>query len=335
VVRVMHGLRIPGWAGFAARWMIGIGIVVVLLTRFDLGEVARVLGRADLRLALPAILGLVGMHLVGAATWRLLAISLGRHRLPWRRAVRTYYVAQGLGSLTPANLGSDAYRAAAVGPEQARWRDGLVPIVVQRITSTVALGALGVAALIWLPAGSSLGGLVAGAALVLVIGSSLLVLFLRWPSSSGLVAARGATPEPAPPRLAINDVAAGAGVGFALGLAFHAGSIGLSLLLVMAVSPVRDPVAVLACLAIARLSILVPIAPSGLGIQEGALTLLFLRIGLPAEVALAAGLLNRMALLATAGIGGALLATDRRHGRERAAVVAAARERGSSSLPAS
>ena len=101
-------------------------------------------------------------------------------------------------------------------------------------------------------------------------------------------------------------------LGIGLGLVFHAGSIVLSYALVAAITPVRDPLPVIGCIAVARLSILLPISPSGLGFQEGALSLLFLRIALPAETALAAALLNRVALLVTSGLGVALLLA-RRH----------------------
>ncbi|HLA65369.1 MAG TPA: lysylphosphatidylglycerol synthase domain-containing protein, partial [Candidatus Saccharimonadales bacterium] len=60
-------------------------------------------------------------------------------------------------------------------------------------------------------------------------------------------------------------------------------------------------------LAVARLSILIPFSPSGLGFQEGALAMLFVGIGLPADVALAAALLNRIALVMTTLLGFGLL----------------------------
>lgn len=319
MVRLTRGRRAPTWAMPMVRWALGIGLVAFLLTRFDPGEVGRTLAGAQLRLAVPAIVGLVAVHMLGAATWRLLALRLGRHRLGWWRTVRIYYIAQGLGSLTPANLGSDAYRAVAVAGESARWRDGLLPIVVQRITASAALALLGVVAAAWLPGGSDLEPVVAGAAAVLVLGSSMAVLLLRRPGrgeARGPVRGTGPGTGAASPAPRRRDLARAGGLGLALGLAFHAVSIGLSFALVASLGPVPDVPAVLAALAVARLSILVPISPSGLGIQEGALSLLFLRIGLPAEVALAAALLNRLALLLTTALGSLLLTTGRR-GRQR------------------
>lgn len=54
-----------------------------------------------------------------------------------------------------------------------------------------------------------------------------------------------------------------------------------------------------------------PFSPSGLGVQEGVLALLFSGIGLSAEVALAASLLSRLALMVTTLAGGILLTRGR------------------------
>jgi uncharacterized membrane protein YbhN (UPF0104 family) len=329
--RLKRVRSLPAWTLPVLRWVLGIGLVAFLLARFNLAEVGRTLAGADLRLAIPGIIGLVAVHLLGAATWRMLAARLGDHRLGWRRTVRTYYIAQGLGSLTPANLGSDAYRAVAVAGEGARWRDGLLPIVVQRITASAALATLGVIAAARLPDGVDLVPVVAGAAGLLVIGSSLVLLLLRRPGNRPAgVTGPGAWAGSTAPRR--QDLAGASVLGLALGVLFHAASIGLSLILVASLGEGRDPAAVVAALAVARLSILVPISPSGLGVQEGALSLLFMRIGLPAEVALAAALLNRVALVATVALGTVLLASGR--GVRPTATRGAARGRdGTSSLP--
>jgi len=77
--------------------------------------------------------------------------------------------------------------------------------------------------------------------------------------------------------------------------------------LVIAVDPRVGGPAVLAALVIARLAIAVPLTPSGIGIGEGIAASLFVALGLPPEVAVAASLLGRVSLLATAGLGAVLL----------------------------
>jgi uncharacterized protein (TIRG00374 family) len=100
-------------------------------------------------------------------------------------------------------------------------------------------------------------------------------------------------------------------VGFVLGLAFHLGCILLTYVLVLAVDPLPFSLATVGAVAVARLSLAVPISPSGLGFQEGALSVLFVGIGLAPEVALAALLLARVSLVFTTLIGVAALALGR------------------------
>ncbi len=268
----------------------------------DLGALATTLGHANVGLVLAAIAGLVAVHLLGATTWRALAGLLTGSVAGWRTMLRLYYIGQGLGGLTPANLGSDAYRAYAIRGHAPGWRSALAPIVVQRITSSLALGALGALSLWWL-AGSRdlrdvvLGGLVAIAILVAVVTAVALALDRRdrrpGPRSSGAGSRWRRM--------------AGTGLGLLLGAAFHVASLAFALMLVAAVTPIPDPTMVLAALAVARLSILIPVTPSGLGVQEGALAILFVQIGLPAEAAIAAALLNRVALVAVVGLSAILL----------------------------
>jgi uncharacterized membrane protein YbhN (UPF0104 family) len=313
------------------RWAVGIAIVVVLLLRFDARGVVSELSGADLRLAFPALIGLIAIHILGALTWRDLARRLSAIRLGLSETIRRYYIAQAIGALTPANLGADAYRLIAadgVVGKRYDWRQMLRPVVVQRITSSIGLAGLGLAAFALLPAGGMANG-AALAILVLAGGSSALLIalqsgrFARWfrlPWQPGTVGPRAAPSDPttagqAGRRASIEAVA----VGLGLGLGFHAGSVLLSYVLVLSVGVAGPPLLVLACLVVARLSILIPISPSGLGIQEGALSLLFLSIGLPAQTALAASLLNRLALVATTLLGAALMLLAARPASARSA----------------
>jgi len=92
-----------------------------------------------------------------------------------------------------------------------------------------------------------------------------------------------------------------------LGVAFHLGSVLLTALLVAAVDPAATGLAVLAAITIARLSLAVPILPSGLGANEAILALLFAGMSLSPQTALAALLLGRVALVLTTALGAGLL----------------------------
>ena len=106
------------------------------------------------------------------------------------------------------------------------------------------------------------------------------------------------------------DVAA---VGVASGLAFHAVAILATWLVLVGTSPMLAAPAVLAAVAAARLSLAMPIAPSGIGIGEGVLAALVAASGGPVAAAVAGMLVARLALVATTAIGAALIARgDRR-----------------------
>jgi uncharacterized membrane protein YbhN (UPF0104 family) len=279
----------------AVRWTIALALVAIVLSRFDLGAVGARLAATDLRLAAPAVAGLVAVHLLGAWTWRRLQDRLVGIRLAWPATVRLYYAAQAVGSLTPGNLGADVYRVVAADAGAGRARLAL-PIVVQRLTSIGALlvlGAVGVIAL--MPGRVPIDAGTAGA--VLVIVGAIAAALGAWARRGQRIVTRPIS------SWAILD-------GFGLGLAFHAVSLGLGLGLVVAVDPAAAarPLEVLAALAVARLSLAVPLSPNGLGIQEGALALLFVQLGLAPDVALAASLLNRVALVITVVAGAIALA---------------------------
>jgi uncharacterized membrane protein YbhN (UPF0104 family) len=297
----------------AARWGLGFAIVAFLLLRFDVRAVAATLQHVDLRIALPAILGLVAIHLLGAVAWHDLSIRLAGVSLRWWPTITHYYAAQAVGSVTPANLGADAYRLAAVREPARGWATLLLPIVVQRVTSYVALSLVSLAALVLLPhSASTLPIVIAGGGLILL--SLVVLVFVRRPHLFGWpmrLLPQRMRPDLTGTRLSARDWIASLASGMGFGLAFHVGSIAMVYLLVVALGWRGPAGPVLACIAVARLAILIPLSPSGLGLQEAALSVLFLQIGLPAEMALATAVLNRLALLATMALGAALMISGR------------------------
>lgn len=292
------------------RWLVGLALLGLVVTQVDAGAIVAQIGRANLWLAIPAIGGLVAVHLLGARTWQILQLQMNGSAMRWGILLRHYYIAQALGGITPANLGADAYRLHAASRGGEGWSAAARPIVMQRATSSVAVSLLGVCALALLPAGTGVAGWIVSGALVIGLGSAALI---------GLVQLRrggAGTPD----RGVMTGMARPVATGLALGLLFHVASLLLAFALVRSVSGQGEPAQIVAALAVARLSILIPFTPSGLGLQEGALAFLFVGLGLPAEVALAASVLNRVALLLTLVTGGLLLVGERPRmvGRSRA-----------------
>ena len=216
----------------------------------------------------------------------------------------------GAGGITPANVGSDLYRVAALRGAGESVRGATLPIIVQRATSYLAVSVLGALGLLIAsrPAAFTVGVVIGALALsVAVLGIASLILAGPGPLRALRERLLG------PGDLDRPGMAGAVGIGLSLGLVFHAVGIGLSYLLVLAVEPNAATVAALAAVAIARVSLLIPITPSGLGVQEAALAALFVGIGLPPESALAASLLARLSLVLTAAIGAGAMVFPARH----------------------
>jgi uncharacterized membrane protein YbhN (UPF0104 family) len=301
----------------AGRWLLGIAIVALLVLTLDPAALVGRLADADLRLAVLGIIGLTAVHLIPAETWRILCRRLGGVRLPWRGSVTAYYAAQALGGVTPANLGGDVYRVHALRSAGNGFDAAVAPVVVQRATSYLALSLLGGVALIFVAAGSAVSPfLVVPAAALALLGAVVAGLLLigggpfeRLRRKLGDLLGAGLNASPGTD--GTGRIAGGAGIGLALGIVFHGVSVLLTAVLVAAINPDAVSLASIAALAVARLTLAIPISPSGLGFQEGALSALFIAIGLPPETALAALLLGRISLLTTTLVGAIALGVQR------------------------
>lgn len=313
------------------RWGFGLGIVAALLWRVDAPTVVRHLQSVSWQLAAPAIVGLTAMHLVGAATWRYLSSSITGLKVPWGRAVALYYAAQAAGSVTPSNVGADAYRVYALGNDARQWHLALVPVVIQRASSYIGLLLLGVLSTLFVPVPGGAWRLTTLLAGLLAVGAGVLWMMarVRFPEASriGRLMSRLRRPwrQAVIPRTRLQGAVA---MGVLLAILFHASCIALSYVLVMAVYGGPVPVAAtIAAIVLARLAILIPISISGLGFQEGALAVLFPLVGIPAAAALTVSLLNRLALLVTICLGGALLVSRKARQTETSSKLAPAGEK--------
>lgn len=291
------------------RLGLGLAILVAVVAAVDPTRVASVMAAADLRLAIPAVLGLTAAHAIMAVGWRRMVVQRRGPRLPMGTALRAHYAAQGVGSITPGNLGSDVHRAAALRRAGQPWTVAVEPLVVQRATSYLALSLLAAIGLVILSSASdvSLAIVLAGATAAAVLLVTTWLVLVPVGPTRGLRARAlrrlgdhddGDRPHEPWPVLA---------TGFLGGLAFHAGSIGLTWLVVLAVDPTIASWPMLGALAVARLSLAIPISPSGLGVQEGTLVAIAVGMRLAPEPVLAALLVARLSTLLVALLGAGLL----------------------------
>jgi uncharacterized membrane protein YbhN (UPF0104 family) len=290
------------------RILIGILLLAVLVATLDLRTIVARVQAANLWLVLFAVSGLTLDHALAGVAWREISRLVRAGEMPWWAAIRSYYIAQAFGGLTPGNVGGDAYRVLALRRDGQNWSNSALPVLIQRATSFLSLAALGAVGIVVLPKASGIGIplLVAGVALALGLALPIALLLRR---RQPLAALRELEDGANPGRRA--GVLPALSVGLILGLAFHAVGIALAYVLVIAVEPGIGSPAVLGALAVARLTIAIPLSPSGLGIQEGALALLFVGLGLHVETALAASLLGRLSLVSTTAIGMFLLSSRR------------------------
>ena len=298
----------PGGAAIhAARVALAIGLVALVISTTDLAAVARALGGANPWIVFPALAGLAAVHLVSAGAWWWMGGTELRRRLGLVQATGIYYVAQALGAVTPANLGGDVYRVTRLRQAGMGWLSASAPVAVQRGTNYLALALLAfVAFAATTPSGNTalamVGGLVAA---LIAIASAVLLSRPSWLRRR--MPQVGGTTES---RLGLRVL----GIGVFSGLLFHMLAIGATWAILVAVDPRLNTAAVLAAVAVARLAIAVPITPSGIGVQEGALAVLVAATGGPASAAVAGMLLARGGLLLTMVLGVvAWVAPRRRH----------------------
>jgi uncharacterized membrane protein YbhN (UPF0104 family) len=297
------------------RPLLVVALLVAVVMSLSPAAVAGRLAQADLRLVMAAVLGLTAMHVVPAVGWRAILATTGGLRLTWRTTLSLYYPSQAIGGMTPANLGSDILRAAALRGAGDSWSIVIAPLIIQRATSYLALSALSLIALTTLAARTDLASEVVATGVVL--GGAVTVaswILLAPPARLRGVHARivrlvgGSTNRD---RGRASRLGTASLIGLAQGMLFHIGSIGLTWLLVVAVDPGLPAASVVPALAVARLSLVIPLVPSGLGVGEGALVILFIGLGLPAESGLAAMLLARLSLVLTTAVGMTLLIRPR------------------------
>lgn len=281
----------------ALRVILVLVVLAYVVGSVNIASAVRAAAGANALLVLVSVMVLTAVHALAALTWRHIGSVLGAPPIGTWSAITAYYASQAIGGLTPANLGGDAYRVVALRTSGSGWADAAGGVLVQRATSFAALGLIGVVALLALPDVST-------TAAPLLVAAGLITIIASIPV--GLVVRR-LTGRIAPAAL----VRASAS-GLILGLLFHGLAIGASYLLVLAVDPTSSGIAVLAAVGLARLAIAVPVTPSGIGIQEGAMAALFIVLGLDPAVAVAATLLGRLGLVATTVIGLGIIAIGRR-----------------------
>jgi uncharacterized protein (TIRG00374 family) len=253
--------------------------------------------------------------LVSAWKWqRLLAALSVRVGLP--ALFRAYWIGAFVSGLLPSTVGGDFVRAAltrrhaGAGPVAAS-------IIVERLTGLAVLLAIVLIVMLARPDLVAAGPLRTAVPLALGTGAAVLLLPVL------LLARRRAPRATVPGRSwpgrvrallatfggALTDYARRGGallVACAVSLAFYALIVLFQYAVVRALGLRVGLGDVAAVAPLVTLAAALPVSPNGLGVSEGVFVLLYARVGLSPEEALAAALLRRLILTLTAAAGGVL-----------------------------
>ena len=270
---------------------------------------------APLVLALPLLT--LNMPL-SAFKWHLLLRVQGV-RSGFGAALEAYWIGSFFSNYLPSNVSGDVVRLMVLRAEGQR-PEVASSILVERLTGLVVLVALAACALAFRPGHFDdfgllpllwlmVAGLTAAVCLAFAVGDGLArrlrrraagkrsVLALRLMDGGARVAGALAAYRRRPGALLT-----------ALGLSvpFYAVLIGFQFLILAAVGADLTLVEVALIAPVVQLVGLLPLAPNGLGLVEGAFVLFYVQAGVPAELALAAALLRRLLSFAVSLGGGPL-----------------------------
>lgn len=302
------------------RWLAGLAVaalaVWLLARNVDLAAVWAVLGRADLRWAAVGAAAILATALTRARRWQaLLAPPAPR----FRPVLTALLVGQALNMVLPLRSG-EVVRAAWLGAEpQADAARALGSIALEKTLDLLALLACGVALLLWLPLPDWFARSTAGTALLIAVAALVLWAGLRWREPLLGAVARLLARLPAgwdrallPPLERLTDGLAAIRQPriFWPALAWTALTWALGVLAnwtVLAAFAIPSAAAALLLMATLMASAPVPV-PARLGIFEGVCVVSLALFDVPADRALAVGLLLHLIVMAPPLLAAALLA---------------------------
>lgn len=116
---------------------IGIFLFIGILTRIDLGTVARHYGEAKLVPLFGALISLLGVLILKALRWHMFAQAAGANR-KWAVSWREYMIGVFLSTFTPAKLG-DFGKVAYLKDDGVGAKTGALLIVMERVADFIIL----------------------------------------------------------------------------------------------------------------------------------------------------------------------------------------------------
>ena len=303
--------RMPGWLSLALRIAATIALMAVVLRGVEWNKMLILLETIDWRWWVAGFVLSMAVQVIAAVRWSALARPIG-FVFPISLFVWRFFEGMFFSLCLPTSIGGDvvkAYRLA--NSTHGRLLAGCT-VLADRLTGLAALGILaGVAILqtefsLGLAATVAIGVSLLSAVIALIwlgVGSlnHLLALFPEQHAARRFIAQL--LPYQLQPSLMPRAVGwslvVQAGGAVAVGLMARALGVSLPLAVWFAVVP------------LVALAMVLPISISGVGIREGGLAMLLAPLGVPAEQAVAIGLLWFLSTILSGVIGGVLFLLDR------------------------
>ena len=319
-------LLLRRWASPIAKIAVSAGALTLLLHNVDLVAMAEVLGRADgWDLAMVAAIYLMGQALT-AWRWRLIASRVGFQE-PLSDFLRFYFIGMFFNLFGPSTVGGDVVRALFLGAPSRRRAVAFHTVIFDRLSGLVMLVLVAVTAMalfgrFGLPWPMVL--LVAAVGVGMLVGWFLVPpLVRRFLPADGRVS-RVVDHDLKPFWTDRSLLLRAAGVS----IAFHILQAASLILLGDALSMELDWRYYFIFHPLVSVLSAVPISVAGIGVREAGYVWFLQRQGVPADTAMAFGLLWFVVLLTTSLVGGAVylwsgsavptLRGQRGHGKDQA-----------------
>jgi uncharacterized membrane protein YbhN (UPF0104 family) len=283
-----NGLQRP--IKLAIKVAVSVLLILLVMSRIDFTRSLSLLATASVWLIFLGGCLIFVQTALSAAKWRILLSGQGV-AVPYRKLLKSYFLANFVNLFTPGFVGGDAYRSVSVSAYTGGVSRSLSSVLVDRITGVVALIMLGAAglSLYFEPAHPWALGSSIFAVLALGYGSFVLL----GPTINRLIAGRtGRVFAFVHDLVAALQPTQSLWLAFAVALVFQFNIIlivciwgaGLHLSATVAQLFLIVP-------AVYMMEIL-PITISGVGLREGTYAVLFATFGLPAEQGVALGVLT-------------------------------------------
>lgn len=290
------------------RLLTTAAVLVVLFTWLPAGQIWQAMKRTGPELWVVALLGAVAAHVVAAEKWRRLVIAAGC-RPTFSGALAAHGAGLFANNWLPSMVGGDVIRAGVVARRQRVLAPPAVAGVADRVidlATSLVLAAVGLLALRRHETGPALAILGWGTLAITTAGFSGLLLlhtpiFSRLPPQLARRIRRlRRVSDELTKRPAITLLAAVLSIGVQFTLIY------INVLLGRAIGIHVGLAAWLVAFPLAKIAALAPISLGGLGVREGALSLLLAPFGATPALAVAQGLVWRTLLLGLGLVGGAL-----------------------------